>query len=102
MASISAASSGPADAMGAKLHNPPHVVRWNAHKSYLLELASHGIPIVPTVLVKQGSQAEGTLAELLEERGWGAAVVMLTMLASASFDPRLTWDPLQAEAPRER
>ena len=29
-----------------------------------------------------------------------AAVVVLTMLASASFDPRLTWDPL--EAPRER
>ena len=30
-----------------------------------------------------------------------AAVVVLTMLSSASFDPRLTWDPLQ-EAPRER
>ena len=30
-----------------------------------------------------------------------AAVVVLTMLASASFDPRLTWDPLQ-EVPRER
>ena len=30
-----------------------------------------------------------------------AAVVMLTMLSSASFDPRLTWDPLQEE-PRER
>jgi paraquat-inducible protein A len=31
-----------------------------------------------------------------------AAVVVLTMLASASFDPRLTWDPLQEEQARER
>jgi paraquat-inducible protein A len=26
-----------------------------------------------------------------------AAVVILTMLASSSFDPRLTWDPLVEE-----
>ena len=45
----------------------------------------------------------GPLASIVPGPGaiFFAAVVMLTMLASASFDPRLTWDPLQ-EASRER
>ncbi|MFY0583855.1 hypothetical protein ACN28S_64690 [Cystobacter fuscus] len=30
------------------LWNPPEVVRWNTHKSYLRELESRGVPIVPT------------------------------------------------------
>ena len=45
----------------------------------------------------------GALASIVPGPGaiFFATVVILTMLASASFDPRLTWDPLQ-EAPRER
>jgi O-ureido-D-serine cyclo-ligase len=39
-----------------RLLNPPEVVRWNTHKSYLLELAARGIPIVPTTLWPPGSQ----------------------------------------------
>jgi hypothetical protein len=30
-------------------------VRWNAHKSYLVELASAGVPVVPTTLVPHGA-----------------------------------------------
>ena len=45
----------------------------------------------------------GPLASIVPGPGaiFFAAVVVLTMLASASFDPRLTWDPVQ-EVPSER
>ena len=37
----------------AQVHNPPHVLQWNTHKKYLLELAKSA-PVLPTVLVKRG------------------------------------------------
>lgn len=39
---------------GLPLWNPPEILRWNIHKSYLLELESRGVPIVPTLLVRGG------------------------------------------------
>ena len=41
-------------ARAAPLFNPPPIVRANAHKRYLLELASRGVPTVPTQLVPKG------------------------------------------------
>jgi Cof subfamily protein (haloacid dehalogenase superfamily) len=39
--------------------NPIELVRWNAHKSYLLELEASGVPVVPTRLVsRRASPAE--------------------------------------------
>jgi glutathione synthase/RimK-type ligase-like ATP-grasp enzyme len=54
------------DAVGAqtRLENPPALLRWNAHKSYLLELAGDGVPLVPTVLVPRGAGAEERAAAL--------------------------------------
>ena len=44
------------DAMeGLPLWNPPDVLRWNTHKSYLLELQARGIAIVPTLYVPRGA-----------------------------------------------
>src|SRR5690242_410608 len=40
---------------GLPLWNPPAVLRWNTHKSYLFELQARGIEIVPTLLVPGGS-----------------------------------------------
>ncbi|MGD0527625.1 MAG: hypothetical protein ABSE49_21005, partial [Polyangiaceae bacterium] len=55
------------------LWNGRGTVRWNVHKSYLLDLDARGIPVVPTHLVRRG---EGTtLAELRRERGWSDLVV---------------------------
>lgn len=54
------------------LHNPPDVIRWNTHKGYLVELASKGLPVVATELVKKGSRvdgASGTRAPSGSERG---------------------------------
>jgi hypothetical protein len=36
------------------LWNPPAVLRWNIHKSYLLDLQARGIAIVPTLFVPRG------------------------------------------------
>lgn len=56
-----------------RLWNPLPLVRWNAHKGYLLELAARGIPVVPTELVRAGSTV--TLAEIIGRRGWDEVVV---------------------------
>jgi hypothetical protein len=39
---------------GLPLWNPPVVLRWNTHKSYLLDLQARGIAIVPTLFVPRG------------------------------------------------
>jgi hypothetical protein len=55
------------------LWNRRETVRWNAHKSYLLDLEARGIPVVPTHVVRRGEAT--TLAELRRERGWSDLVV---------------------------
>ncbi|MGI9185213.1 MAG: HAD hydrolase family protein [Solirubrobacteraceae bacterium] len=51
--------------------NPIELVRWNAHKSYLLDLEAAGVPIVPTRLVSRDdppasrAQALGAEAEVV-------------------------------------
>ena len=47
-----------------QLWNPAPLIRWNAHKRYLLELECAGIPIVPTHVVRCGDRAglAGTVA----------------------------------------
>jgi glutathione synthase/RimK-type ligase-like ATP-grasp enzyme len=37
-----------------KLVNPASVVRWNVDKTYLVELADAGVPVVPTAVAKPG------------------------------------------------
>jgi glutathione synthase/RimK-type ligase-like ATP-grasp enzyme len=46
-----------ADAVEAvtALANPAAVLRWNAHKAYLVEMAGRGVPTVPTRVVRQGT-----------------------------------------------
>lgn len=48
------------------------VVRWNTHKSYLLELEDRGVPIVPTAWLGRGDEVD--LAALAASRGWSAVV----------------------------
>lgn len=63
------------------LWNPPAVVRWNTHKSYLRELEARGVPIVPTAWLARGSAPD--LEALLAERGWSDAVVKPAVSAGA-------------------
>ena len=59
---------GRVEAAGTPLWNPPAVLRWNHHKSYLRDL---GVPTVPTVWLERGAEAD--LGHLLAERGWDEA-----------------------------
>ena len=55
----------------ARLENSWPVVRWNSHKSYLLELAARGLPVVPTELVRRGGSADLEAAMA----AWGELVI---------------------------
>ncbi|HVV82014.1 MAG TPA: hypothetical protein VHE35_03000 [Kofleriaceae bacterium] len=61
-------------AAAAPLWNPVDVVRANAHKRYLLDLAARGVPAVPTELVPRGAGPDA-LAACLAARGWQRIVV---------------------------
>lgn len=56
-----------------RLINPADVLRWNTHKSYLIELEERGAPVVPTAWLGAGDRVE--LADLLSTRGWQRAVL---------------------------
>jgi glutathione synthase/RimK-type ligase-like ATP-grasp enzyme len=76
------------------LHNPLSVVRWNLHKSYLLDLERAGVPVVPTLLVRRGSAA--TLASVVADRGWSD--VVLKPAVSAASRGTLRAGPEDGEA----
>ena len=44
---------------------PPAVVRWNADKHYLRDLAERGVPVVPTTFVDTGAEQGAVLDEFL-------------------------------------
>jgi hypothetical protein len=64
-----------------QLWNPPPLIRFNAHKSYLKELKAAGLPVVPTAWLERGSTFD--LGRLLQDRGWPEAVVKPAVSASA-------------------
>jgi len=78
---------------GARLWNPPPLVRRNLHKSYLRLLSGTGVPIPPTIWLDRGSRA--SLSELLTERAWSEAVIKPAVSASA----HRTWHAQVADAP---
>jgi glutathione synthase/RimK-type ligase-like ATP-grasp enzyme len=59
------------DAAGAAtgVVNPPSMIRWNSHKSYLLDLAYAAVPVLPTALVARGSSGAEVAAALEEYDG---------------------------------
>jgi hypothetical protein len=67
------------------LWNRAAIVRWNAHKEYLREIAQHGHAVVPTTFLARGSHAK--LADVMRERNWRDVVVKPTVSAS-SFGTR--------------
>jgi glutathione synthase/RimK-type ligase-like ATP-grasp enzyme len=58
--------------VGARLLNGPDVIAWNADKAYLRDLATAGVPVVPTELLDDTTLVAGLGAAL--ER-WGTVVV---------------------------
>lgn len=86
------------DGEGVALWNPPPLVRWNWSKSYLRDLESSGVAVVPTRWVSAGEPV--SLGGLLDEEGWEAAVVKPAVSASARGTWRTGQDDRQADQAR--
>jgi hypothetical protein len=69
------------EALGVALLNPPDLIRWNLHKSYLADLQKRGVSIPRTGWVEQGSTVD--LRDFIWERGWKQAVVKPAVSAGA-------------------
>lgn len=61
----------------AVLHNPADLIAWNSEKTYLRQLATGGVRIVPTVWVSRDDSAD--IEEILASEGWDEAVVKPTV-----------------------
>ncbi len=79
---------------GVRVFNPTALVRWNAEKSYQLDLSSCGVAVVPTrwverdevVSVSDTAPAKfgrSTLGDIMREHGWPEVVVKPAISASA-------------------
>lgn len=68
-------------AAATALWNPAEVLRWNTHKSYLIELEERGAPVVPTAWLARGDRAD--LPTLLASRGWSRAIVKPAVAAGS-------------------
>jgi glutathione synthase/RimK-type ligase-like ATP-grasp enzyme len=69
------------ETLGVPTWNPPAILRWNASKTYLRDLASRGVDVVPTRWV--ASAGTTSLAELVADAGWSDVVVKPAISASA-------------------
>jgi glutathione synthase/RimK-type ligase-like ATP-grasp enzyme len=68
-------------AEGARVFNPVPLLRWNADKRYLRDLAEAGIEVIPTAWVAE--RDESSLADLAGARGWRHVVVKPSVSATA-------------------
>ncbi len=69
------------EADGVRVINPPALMRWNAEKTYLRDLAAQGVTVVPTRFVAQGDAT--TLAAVIKAERWDDVVVKPAISASA-------------------
>jgi glutathione synthase/RimK-type ligase-like ATP-grasp enzyme len=72
---------GELEAADVAVYNPTSLLRWNLHKRYLVDLATRGVSIVPTVVVPK--QHDVDLVELLRVHDWDDAVIKPAIGATA-------------------
>jgi glutathione synthase/RimK-type ligase-like ATP-grasp enzyme len=63
--------------------NPLKVILGNLHKRYLIELAAHGVPVTPTLLLERGESA--AIHAQCAARGW-RDVVIKPAVGAGSFE----------------
>lgn len=80
-------------ALRTRLYNPAGIVRWNTDKSYLRDLASFGIAVIPTIRLERGSIDALDPAPLLRERGWPRAFLKPVVGSAARNTLRFDADP---------
>jgi glutathione synthase/RimK-type ligase-like ATP-grasp enzyme len=85
------------EAMGARLWNPPRMLRWNTDKRYLARIAHPQLSPPPTEILDRGSAVN--LSALLDTRGWDETVMKPAISAdgfSTERTSRATSDSDQA------
>jgi glutathione synthase/RimK-type ligase-like ATP-grasp enzyme len=85
---------------GVPVINAARLLRWNADKRYLLDLAARGIPIVPTRLVPRGASL--ALTQVLTELDLDEAVVKPAVSASAHSTWRTDLRRAEVDEPQFR
>lgn len=85
---------------GVAVLNSPHLIRWNANKIYLAELAAAGIPTPDTIFVEPGMELD--LARVCASRNWTSAVVKPMISASAHCTERRRSGPVHGPAMVQR
>ncbi|HTU81495.1 MAG TPA: hypothetical protein VMF61_05170 [Candidatus Acidoferrales bacterium] len=83
-----------------RLVNAPDVVRWNADKSYLLELASQGFSVIPSALLRAGRSH--SISALSSQRGWDDVVVKPAVSGASYETHRFTNDAPAAQRHADR
>jgi hypothetical protein len=68
-------------ASGVLMCNAGDILDWNYDKGYLQELEAAGVPLVPTICIGRGEQAD--VAALARARGWNEIVVKPTISGGA-------------------
>ena len=68
-------------ASGVLMCNGGDIIDWNFDKGYLRDLQASGVPVVPTVVVQKGEEAD--VAALARARGWDEIVVKPTISGGA-------------------
>lgn len=86
------------DATAARttLLNPAPLLRWNAHKGYLAELAARGVPTLPTVTLARGTSVD--LAALVADAGWDEFVLKPAVAQTARETIRVRRDDIERGA----
>jgi len=72
--------------------DPVDVIRWNADKRYLVELAETGVATVPTIVVERGDGTRA-LADRAAEAGWNEVVIKPAVSGAGRETHRLTARP---------
>jgi glutathione synthase/RimK-type ligase-like ATP-grasp enzyme len=75
--------------------NPVEVVRWNARKTYLLDISHCGIPVIPTTIVAKGGRVR--LSMVMLESGWDT-VVIKPVVGASGFRTHLVRMPMAEQA----
>ncbi len=68
-------------ASGVLMCNAAEILDWNYDKRYLQDLEAAGVPLVPTICVRRGEQAD--VGALARARGWNEIVVKPTISGGA-------------------
>lgn len=73
---------GKSEDNGGRLCNSPKTALANLDKTYLQQLQAAGVPIVPTIFVTQGNEANAI--DQAKSNNWSAIVIKPTVAAAAS------------------